>query len=420
MSDEPPEILEPWTPPPPPGPGPRPRPTPGPRLLGGISLFQLMLLVVACAFLIRLTVLAGPRVLLIAILAVPVLVYTYVMATLARRDSERDALLWALATAAGRGMPLGPAVEAVSDQFGRRSKRSASALTWWLDSGVGLPRALDHAPGALPAPAPTLIRVGEATGLLPQALREAAEARAARPPDRDVLRGRIAYLCLVMMVFQGLGGFISYYIAPKFEAIFADFGVPLPAVTMFAITAGHAAIDTGLLPILVLVELATLLYLALVGLGLVRGAVPILDRVARRRHVGVILRSLAVVVEGGRPLAQGVAALAESYPRRWVRRRLIQVQIWLSEGADCWTALRGAGLLLPNEEAILAAAQRVGNLPWALREVAEAGERRLSDRLRGWSQVLFGLAVMAFGALVGLLVVAYFTPIIALIEALIE
>ena len=411
-SEEPPEILERMP----------PASTPPPPLgqFGGLSLLHLMILVVACALMIRLAVLAGPQIFIIAIFGVPLFLYTFAVASAGRRESERDALLWALATASERGMPLGPAVEAVADQFGRRSRRAASALTWWLDSGASLPEALDHAPGALPVPAPALIRVGAATGLMPQALREAAEARAVRPPGRDALRGRIAYFCLLMLIYQGLAGFITYFIAPKFEAIFGVFGIQLPESTLFAISASHVAMDTGLLPILMIAEYAILMYLGLVAIGRVRGAIPLLDRLARRRHVGLILRALAVVIEGGRPLALGVAALADSYPQRWVRRKLIQVSQWLAEGGDCWMALRAVGLLRPSEEALLAAAQRVGNLPWALREVAEAGERRLVDRLQAWSQILFALAVLAFGGLVFLLVIAYFTPIIALINGMIE
>ena len=71
-----------------------------------------------------------------------------------------------------------------------------------------------------------------------------------------------------------------------------------------------------------------------------------------------------------------------------------------------------------NDAAVLASAQRVGNLDWALRELAESSDRRLGYRLQFWLQLIFPLIVLAVGALVFLLAVAYFLPLVTLITKL--
>jgi protein transport protein HofC len=70
------------------------------------------------------------------------------------------------------------------------------------------------------------------------------------------------------------------------------------------------------------------------------------------------------------------------------------------------------------EYSVLQAAQRVGNLPWALREMAAGSHRRLVYRLQAWLQILFPLVILVYGAVVGVFVVAYFAPLVALIERL--
>jgi len=55
---------------------------------------------------------------------------------------------------------------------------------------------------------------------------------------------------------------------------------------------------------------------------------------------------------------------------------------------------------------------------WALRETASASERRIGYRLQFWLQTLFPVLVIAMGGFVLVFCVAYFSPIVILIERL--
>jgi type II secretory pathway component PulF len=70
------------------------------------------------------------------------------------------------------------------------------------------------------------------------------------------------------------------------------------------------------------------------------------------------------------------------------------------------------------EMAVLGAAQRVGNLPWALAEMADSSRRRLGYRLHGLTHLLFPAVVLSFGLLVLFVVVGFFMPLVLLIEKL--
>ena len=76
------------------------------------------------------------------------------------------------------------------------------------------------------------------------------------------------------------------------------------------------------------------------------------------------------------------------------------------------------GLLRPVDAAVLASAQRVGNLAWALRETAAGGERRTGYWLQFCLQLLYPLLVLCVGGLVLSVAVAFFVPLVAIIEAL--
>jgi len=87
-------------------------------------------------------------------------------------------------------------------------------------------------------------------------------------------------------------------------------------------------------------------------------------------------------------------------------------------GVDWVQSLRDRGLISAADLAVLHAAQRVGNLAWALREIADGHRRRLAYRWQTRLQILFPAAIVCFGLLVLLFWVSYFLPLIALIQKL--
>ena len=67
---------------------------------------------------------------------------------------------------------------------------------------------------------------------------------------------------------------------------------------------------------------------------------------------------------------------------------------------------------------MLASAEAVGNLAWALAELAETAERRLAIRFQLVIQTLFPLVVVILGMVVFILATAYFLPLVDLIQNL--
>jgi type IV pilus assembly protein PilC len=145
---------------------------------------------------------------------------------------------------------------------------------------------------------------------------------------------------------------------------------------------------------------------------------PIFDRLLRRRHAALVLRALSVVIEANRPMATGLAIVAAHYPTRWIRRRLTKAERDVRLGADWIDALWRAGIIRRSDAEVLASAASVGNLAWACRELADTADRRQQLRLQILIQTLFPIAVILMGLTIGFLCLAYFVPIVTLIQRL--
>jgi type II secretory pathway component PulF len=341
-----------------------------------------------------------------------------VVIVIVRGRSQQDAMLWTVSNAVERRLPLASGIEAFADLCSFSYRWRALALAQRLNAGVPLPEALAQIPGVLPRAATVYTRMGWDVRLLVRAFRDVAAARMAWQPFRHSLTLRVVYLGWVLYGIQVIIAFIVYFIVPKFQAIFADFGADLPAITVVVMRAGDWLMRTGTLPILLVLEFFLVLGLPLLFLDWFYWDLPVLDRLVRRRHAAVVLRTLAIGMEGGQPLPALLDALARRYPSRWVRGRLRSVRDDVAAGADWRRSLGTHGFLRRTESAVLETAQRVGNLPWALRELADGIDRRFGVRFQAWSQVLFPLIILGLGGLVFVLAVAYFLPLIQLIRRL--
>jgi type II secretory pathway component PulF len=218
---------------------------------------------------------------------------------------------------------------------------------------------------------------------------------------------------------QFISSFVLYFIVPKFEAIFKDFNTSLPQVTILVIDASHLLVRYGFITAFIpLIEIALLVFLPLSFLSWSNYTIPLFDRLLGRRHTALVLRSLALTVEGGKPIVLGLRALSQHYPTEWVRRRLLAVEKEVGQGADWIESLTQHGLIRPADADVLTSAAQVGNLDWALMELAETVERRLVTRVQMVIQTLFPLVVVMLGVAVFIMGMAYFVPLVALITEL--
>jgi type II secretory pathway component PulF len=142
------------------------------------------------------------------------------------------------------------------------------------------------------------------------------------------------------------------------------------------------------------------------------------DLLFRGRPTAHVLLILAVATEQRQSLAQSLFNISRVYPSMPIRNRLMRAAVAVKSGADWRDAMQKTRLLTHAEQALLATAERAGNLPWALRQIARRREKRAVYRLATALQLLYPAAILALGAFVGFYVVALFVPLVKLVEGL--
>jgi general secretion pathway protein F len=333
------------------------------------------------------------------------------------RASQQNALLWLLVISAERSMPLGPAIEAFAAEQGGAFARRARQLAELLAAGAPLPEALDLCPRLLPAYTLPMIRVGSQSGALAPALRQTALVYDQNAPLFMSLIGKIGYLVLLPLFGCIVLTFVMMWIVPKFEMIFRDFQLTLPPMTVSLIQASYFFINYWYLFLPLILFFAWLLvYAEMRYFGWTLWDMPLLRQLARRLDTARILDGLSIVARQQRPLAEGITTLAISYPKMDIRRRLTLAVFDIEAGGDWADSLARHSLLRRADHAVLQAAQRAGNLPWAMQEMADSSRRRFFYRLQAIVQAVFPFVLIGFGLVVMYFVVSLFLPLVALIQ----
>ena len=266
-----------------------------------------------------------------------------------------------------------------------------------------------------------MIRTGFESGALAAALKNAGGDRDAQDTVWAQLSGRLVYLSLTMAVANLLIAFVTWKIAPAFEKIFIDFTTDLPGITQFTIGASDLFIMYGGPFVFLLTPLSWFLiaYIALRYSGLIEWDLPGMTRLAVRLHTAAILETLAPLAQQDRPLVDGIATLAKSYPKLLIRRRLKWVLADLEAGVDWCDSMVRRRLMTRADRAVLAAATRVGNLPWAMTEMADSNRRRLAYRCQIWLQLAFALVTLVLGLVVLIFCVSFFLPLVNLVQGMV-
>ena len=366
----------------------------------------------------------GQMLLVFAIFLVPGFLALLVMRSVVLVRAQRAQFLWFLAMTAQKQRSL--ASELLVWGRSHPGRFGSQVLEVARDIGVGetLSNSLAAQRGLLTPSDLMSVRVAEQTGTLAETLRDCAVRQTQSLKGDSVVgnaSGTGVWLWAVVVVAATIVSFVMYYIIPKFKQIFLGFGSELPSVTVLMINVSDLCMQW--MPVmfpLFLMSSGMLLWSC--GEAYLRGWSETWLAwklgFGRQAEIPRMLRRLRSAVSAKLPWPVALQPMVLKHPEDDIRSRLERVLGRVTAGMGIWSALRDAGMLNARDISLLEMAERANNLEWALSALAESKERSLRHR---W-QVVLTLAVPIFTVAAGLLVmlicVAFFMPLVKLLNDL--
>jgi len=301
-----------------------------------------------------------------------------------------------------------------------------------VESGSSLSDAMAKHPRAFDRLYTKMVAAGEVGGVLDIILQRLAEFMEKSMRLRRRIKGAMAYPIAVVIVAVGIVTFIMWFIIPKFEAIFLEFGVALPLLTRFLMKTSRWVAGTQVdqrIPGAVFVFIAP--FIIYIFLKLIRKAgpgraitdrilllIPVLGSLVRKATIARFTRTLGTLISAGVPILEAILITRDTSGNYVFERALSRVHDSIREGESFAGPLRESKVCDPIVVNMVDVGEETGELDVMLLKVADNYDEEVDTAVAALVSLLEPIMVVFIGGIVGTIVVAMFLPLVAMIESL--
>lgn len=301
-----------------------------------------------------------------------------------------------------------------------------------VEGGASLSDAMSKNPRAFNRLYVKMVNAGEIGGVLDIILQRLADFMEKAQRLRRKIIGAMVYPAVVVIIAILILTFIMWFIIPKFEEIFRDFEVELPALTVWLTNTSRwvAGNRPGQeIPGAVWVLLS--IPMIYVGMKLIRKAgpgkaatdvlllySPVFGKLIRKTTIARFTRTLGTLVSAGVPILEAILITRDTSGNYVFEKALTKVHDSIREGESFATPLRESKTCDAIVVNMIDVGEETGDLDTMLLKIADNYDEEVDVAVASLVSLLEPLMVVAIGLIVGTIVVAMFLPMVAMIESL--
>ena len=341
------------------------------------------------------------------------------------KPQERIIVLRQLAVMIGAGVELLEALDTAIDGFGDRPiVRHLRAAANALRRGDPLSRALkEHVPG-YPHYVYALVRAGEASGRLPQVLKEAADQVAFEDQVRRDVGAALTYPAFLLCAGLAAMAFLLSVVVPRFAAMIGDLSRidPFPA---FILGAGLAVQSNGIL-IVAVVAAALIAIRQIIATPSARRAIvhaarrlPVVGALLTTRGLMAWARIMSLSLSAGLNVQESAQlARASVADDRRLQSALAEAEAALRAGQPIEAAFARPGGLGALDASLVRAGARAGSLADMFGLIASQHEARLRADLKRATVIVEQVAIAIVASAIGAIVIGLVTALTGVYDSI--
>jgi len=293
-----------------------------------------------------------------------------------------------------------------------------------VESGSTLSEAMGKHPRAFDRLYVNMVRAGEAGGALEVIMQRLAEFKEKSQTLKRKIIGAMVYPTVVICAAVGILIFIMVAIIPKFEKIFREFGLKLPALTQFLIDVSMWCskywwcIPLFPLGLWLLFKLIRLNRSGNYSLDRMTLWIPIIGRIVEKTVVARTMRTLGTLVASGVPILESLSIVRETANNAVFERMFQRVYESIREGDTIAEPLRESRLVDDMVTNMVEVGEETGELDTMLYKIADFYDEEVDVAVKSLISLLEPLMIIILGGIIGTIVVALFLPMIGLLEGL--
>lgn len=331
-----------------------------------------------------------------------------------------------IAGMARAGLPLDQGLRALAGEMGHgRLQRVTAELADDLRAGYTLPEALERRGSQTPPFYAALVGAGIRTGRIGDVLSTLTTYARTVAEVRSTIVSALLYPLVIVVAALFLFILAFNFILPPFEAIFKDFGLQLPLLTLFVLSLGHnwlyVVIGLGVFVSLVLI-LRAVLNSTMTGRCIWAYfiyAIPIVGTLIRAARLAAFTELLGILVDHEVPLPEAFRLAGEASSDPITAAAAGGMEQDLRQGRPLGEVVRNRRFTRELIVWMIGLGERRGTLGKTLHQIAQVYRRQVEMRAAILRSVLPPFLVIVTAAfLVVFFVAGTMLPMFRLLEGL--
>ena len=343
----------------------------------------------------------------------------------ARGVSSNDIVTFTtqLSTLQDAGLPIVRSLKILEEQQKPgRFKDQLEEVSSEVEQGSTLSEAMAKYPKSFDKLYISMVKAGEAGGVLDVILRRLAGFMEKSQKLRKQVKGALIYPAAVITVAILILVVIMLFVVPAFEKMFADIGQALPAPTQLLLSTSQAIQTYWYLIPLIPIFLMTIMKLIArteageKALDAFKLRMPVFGNIIKKSSVARFCRTLGTLIASGVPILEALRIVKDAVGNVIISNAIEDVHGSIREGDTIADPLRSSGIfdeLLVN---MIDVGEETGELDKMLMKIADNYEADVDVAVEGMSSLLEPLLIVGMGLVVGFIVISLFLPLVSIIK----
>ena len=294
-----------------------------------------------------------------------------------------------------------------------------------ITSGGTLHEAMAQFPHVFSTIFVAMVRAGEESGGLSEALKTIAEQLSRSYTLKKKIKGAMTYPIIVVVAMIGIGILMMIKVVPSLSATFKEAKLELPTSTKMIIALSdalqHHIVLTGL------AFLGMILFILFIpktkygkyGLDWLTLHLPLIKGMSREINSARMSRTLASLLSSGVHVVDALEITSQVLNNHYHSRVLVEATKTVQTGAQLSDVFRkNEHLFTPLVTEMMAVGEETGALSELLEDIASFYEEEVSQKTENMSTIIEPFLMLFIGAGVGFFAVAMIGPVYSLSEAI--
>lgn len=303
-------------------------------------------------------------------------------------------------------------------------KKIIGAVRSDVEGGSALSDALEKHPKVFNRLYVSMVRAGEAGGILDETLQRVATQLEAEDSLKRMVRSAMVYPLLIAVFALLVLTAMMMFIIPIFSKMYADLGSKLPLLTRIMVNISDTM--RSVWGIFIFAAIFGVIY-GIVRLKRTPRGTAAWDRaklhipmgigdIIRKLAMARFSRTLSTLVSSGVPILQAIEITGDTAGNTVISEVMANVKREVKEGHPMSEPLTKSAVFPPMVTQMIAVGEETGAVDTMLNKIADFYEDEVNASVKSLTSILEPIMMMGVGALVGVIVISLYLPIFNLMN----